>query len=269
MRATLDRVAAAADDTLLLVSTRFAAFVAGCALACTVLVGCGGGGKSPSAGASSAAATATSATVTSRATNAGGVAGLAGIQRRPTANNPCPPPSAASEPQTPQVPSATTPCFDVEMRALWRGIRANSLSAAMPAFFPERAYVQVKAIADPEGDYTSRLVYEYRLDIAAAHALLRADAASSALVGSNVPSAYAHWVPPGACYNAVGYYELPNARLIYREHGDTQSLGIASMISWRGQWYVVHLGAVVRQGASGVVDDPSLGTGSSSPSSTC
>jgi len=268
MRATLDRVAAAADDTLLLVSTRFAAFVAGCALACTAPVGCGGGGKSPSAGASSAAAISTSATVTSPATNAGGVAGPAGIQRRPTAN-PCPSPSAASGPQTPQVPSATTPCFDVEMRALWRGIRANSLSAAMPAFFPERAYAQVKAIADPEGDYTSRLVSEYRLDIAAAHALLGADAASSALVGSSVPSAYAHWVPPGACYNAVGYYELPNARLVYREHGETQSLGIASMISWRGQWYVVHLGAVVRQGASGVVDDPSLGTGSSSPSSTC
>jgi hypothetical protein len=155
------------------------------------------------------------------------------------------------------------------MGALWRGIRANSLSSAMSAFFPERAYVQVKAIADPEGDYTSRLVSEYQLDLAAAHALLGAGAASSELVGLSVPVSYAHWVPPGACYNAVGYYELPNARLVYRERGEIQSFGIASMISWRGEWYVVHLGAVLRPGAAGVVDDPSLGPGSSSPSSTC
>jgi hypothetical protein len=32
---------------------------------------------------------------------------------------------------------------------------------------------------------------------------------------------------------------------------------------------VVHLGAVVRSGATGAVDDPEIGAGSSAPSSTC
>jgi hypothetical protein len=41
------------------------------------------------------------------------------------------------------------------------------------------------------------------------------------------------------------------------------------MIAWRGTWYVVHLGAVTRSGYGGVVDDPSDGPGSSSPSLTC
>ena len=41
------------------------------------------------------------------------------------------------------------------------------------------------------------------------------------------------------------------------------------MISWRGVWYVVHLGEVLRPVVEGVVDDPSTGTGSSAPSSTC
>ena len=76
--------------------------------------------------------------------------------------------------------------------------------------------------------------------------------------------------PPGACYNRVGYYEVPNSRLVYREGDDEErSFGIASMISWRGVWYVVHLGAVTRRVTEGVVDDPSEGVGESAPSSTC
>jgi hypothetical protein len=130
------------------------------------------------------------------------------------------------------------------MSALWQGIRSGSVSAAMPAFFPEGAYAQVKAIADPRADYNNRLVHEFSQDIAAAHGLLGAGASSAQLVGVQVPSSYAHWVSPGACDNGVGYYEVPNARVVYRDGGQTSSFGIASMISWRGVWYVVHLGAV-------------------------
>jgi hypothetical protein len=83
-----------------------------------------------------------------------------------------------------------------------------------------------------------------------------------------VPESYAHWVSPGACYNRVGYWEVPNARVVYRLGGELHSFGIASMISWRGVWYVVHLGAVLRTGG-GVVDDPSTGVGQPVPSSTC
>jgi hypothetical protein len=155
------------------------------------------------------------------------------------------------------------------MTALWQGISAGSASAAMPAFFPEGAYAQVKAIADPRADYANRLVHEFSLDLGAAHGLLGGSAASAQLVGVEVPSSYAHWVSPGACDNSVGYYEVPNARVVYRVGGQTSSFGIASMISWRGEWYVVHLGAVTRGSDAGVVDDPSSGSGSSAPSSTC
>jgi hypothetical protein len=41
------------------------------------------------------------------------------------------------------------------------------------------------------------------------------------------------------------------------------------MISWRGEWYVVHLGAVLRSSNQGVVDDPEIGPGTSAPSTTC
>jgi hypothetical protein len=155
------------------------------------------------------------------------------------------------------------------MRALWTGVRSERLAPAMAAFFPEGAYLQVKAIADPAADWRERLVGGYALDLAAAHALLGTGAAQAQLLGVRVPSAYAHWVAPGVCYNRVGYWEVPNARVVYREGGAVRSFGIASMISWRGVWYVVHLGAVLRSGAGGEVDDPSSGPGVSAYSSTC
>jgi hypothetical protein len=155
------------------------------------------------------------------------------------------------------------------MAALWRGVRSGRLAPALAAFFPEAAYLQVKAIAHPAADYRTRLLGEYALDIAAAHALLGAGAASAKLVRVSVPEGYAHWVPPGACYNRVGYWEVPNSRVVYREGGQLRSFGIASMISWRGVWYVVHLGAVVRASSGGALDDPSAGPGVSVYSPTC
>jgi hypothetical protein len=153
------------------------------------------------------------------------------------------------------------------MRALWAGVTHNQVSRALPAFFPRAAYVQVKAIGNPGADWADRLVGEFRLDLTAAHSLLMGRPAE--LVAVRVPQGFAHWVDPNVCYNRVGYYEVPNARVVYRQAGELRSFGIASMISWRGVWYVVHLGAVLRAGEGGVVDDPSPGEGTSGPSSTC
>jgi hypothetical protein len=155
------------------------------------------------------------------------------------------------------------------MAGLWDGIVAGSASPALRAFFPRGAYVQLKAIGSPGSDWQNRLVGDYRLDIAAAHRLLGADAARARLLAVHVSPGYAHWVPPGVCDNSVGYYEVPNARVVYLEDGEVRSFGIASMISWRGVWYVVHLGAVLREGGGGVVDEPRSGPGEPVYSGTC
>jgi hypothetical protein len=155
------------------------------------------------------------------------------------------------------------------MNDLFSAVRTGSERLGISAFFPERAYAQVKAIADPASDFKERLLGAYRLDVTAAHRLLGAHAREAKLLAVDVPNAYDHWVEPGTCLNRVGYYEVPNTRVVYRENGQVRSFGIASMISWRGIWYVVHLGAVNRTGGGGVVDDPSTGAGSAAPSSTC
>ena len=155
------------------------------------------------------------------------------------------------------------------MSDLFRAVVTGSAPLAQAAYFPESAYLQLKTIYNAKSDYVNRLQADFALDIGAAHALLGSDASTATLLEVTAPAGFGHWVPPGVCDNDVGYFELPNARVVYQEDGQTRSFGIASMISWRGVWYVVHLGAILRSSDEGVVHDPSVGPGISESSSTC
>jgi hypothetical protein len=172
-------------------------------------------------------------------------------------------------PQTGAFPSTSDPSFTAKMEDLWNGVSGGTSQSTVPAFLPEAAYIQLKAIGNAQADYTGRLVTEYEDDVIAAHALLRSSASAASLISVNVDSGFSHWVPPGTCYNRVGYFEVPNSRIVYAADGQVSSFGIASMISWRGEWYIVHLGAVLPSGSGGEVDDPQSGPGSPAYSSTC
>jgi len=151
------------------------------------------------------------------------------------------------------------------MADLWRGIVTDSLEAAMPAFFPRSAYIQVKAIGDAAADYRDRLVAGFKLDLRAAHELLGPDAARERFLSVSVPEQWA-WIPPGSCSNRIGYWHAPGSRLVYREDGQVRSFGIFSLISWRGEWYVVHLSSY---SSPGTVDHPSTGRGAYGPPGGC
>jgi len=172
-------------------------------------------------------------------------------------------------PQTSDVPNANSAQFQSEMAALWQGVVTGTEQPALPAFFPESAYLQMKTFQDPRGDYTGRLLYDYGADLAAAHGLLGAHASTATLSQVLVPTQYEHWIPTGTCNNRDGYFEVAHSRVVYQEDGQTRSFGIASMISWRGEWYVVHLGTVLRSSDQGVVDDPETGPGTSVDSFIC
>jgi hypothetical protein len=171
--------------------------------------------------------------------------------------------------QTMALPSARTRVFNAEMKDLWAAVVADRPAFAIDAFFPLTAYRQVKAIADPTTDWHNRLFGDFRLDVAAAHQLLGPGARKARLVKVIVAEAEASWIVPGVCFNGVGYWHVAESRVVYREHGQLRSFGIASLISWRGRWYVVHFGAVLRNATVGVVDQPLLGTGTAGPNSGC
>jgi len=169
-------------------------------------------------------------------------------------------------PQTTVLPSSGTSRFHARMASLWRGIVRDSAVTARPAYFPASAYLQVKQIPDPAADYRDRLLANFRADIHAAHLLLGRAASTAKLVAVRVPREWA-WITPGYCANRVGYWHAPGSRLLYREGGQLRSFGIFSLISWRGEWYVVHLAVYDRPGT---VDDPSAGAaGSFGPAGGC
>ena len=176
------------------------------------------------------------------------------------------PANAGKLPQTGALPKTNGTAFNNAVHDLWLALTTGDPSYAKPAFFPEKAYAQVKAIADPVADWQGRLWLDFTLDLAAAHKLVGKDAK---LVKVVTPTQYAQWIPAGSCSNSTGYWHLPGSRLVYRTGGVTHSFGLASFISWRGDWYLIHLGALVRGGAYGIVDDPETGPGVPGPPGGC
>jgi hypothetical protein len=116
--------------------------------------------------------------------------------------------------------------------------------SAIPAFFPRSAYEQVKDVADPAADWRHRLVAAFRKDIHAYHAALGDHPEEAKLVSLDVPEARARWVNPGEEWNKIGYFRVFGSKLRYTLDGSEHALDVKSLISWRGEWYVVHLAAI-------------------------
>ena len=175
-------------------------------------------------------------------------------------------PGAGDLPQTRAFPSADSVAFHHAMQDLWLAVTTGNARLALPAFFPRAAYQKLKAIDDPAADWDDRLWYDFILDVSAAHRVVDPDAR---LVRVIVAGYDASWVYPGVCDNSIGYWHVSGARVVYREHGQERSFGIASLISWRGVWYAVHFGAVLRSVVTGIVDQPAAGPGVPGPPGGC
>ena len=146
-------------------------------------------------------------------------------------------------PQTMDQPTTTDPQFQAGLAGFWRAVVTDDPTPAMPFFFPLSAYIQVKSISNPASDWQQRLVAAYQRDIHALHATLGSAASTAQLTGIDAPG-NAQWVPPGAEYNKGSYWRVEGSQGHYTVAGHTGSFPIASMISWRGHWYIVHLARI-------------------------
>lgn len=147
-------------------------------------------------------------------------------------------------PQTDEQPTASGATFTAGVNGLWEAIRQDRPELGLPFFFPQRAYLQVKAIGDPAADYQDRLIANFEEDVHSLHAQLGANATDAKLVGVDVPTDQAVLVQPGEESNKLTYWRVYGTTLQYENDGVSGSLPVTSLISWRGQWYVVHLGAI-------------------------
>jgi hypothetical protein len=160
----------------------------------------------------------------------------------PTTTAPASDPGAL--PQTDEQPTASGATFTAGVDGLWEAIKQDRPELGLPFFFPKSAYLQVKAIGDPAGDYQNRLIANFEDDVHTLHAQLGANAANAKFVGITVPNDQAVFVQPGEESNKGSYWRVYGTTLQYELDGQTGSFPVTSLISWRGQWYVVHLGAI-------------------------
>jgi hypothetical protein len=143
--------------------------------------------------------------------------------------------------QTDAFPSLTSVTYQDRIMMLWDAIVKDEPELAKPAFFPLVAYEQVKAIPKPAIDYERRLLKAFARDIHAYHQKLGKDPSLAKLVRLDVPEAKAKWMDPGSEGNKLGYDRVLDSKLVFTRDGKESTLDVKSMISWRGEWYVVHL----------------------------
>ncbi len=127
------------------------------------------------------------------------------------------------------------------MQDVWQAIVTGNTSDAFPAFFPMTAYEQIKALPNPAADYTDRLIPDFEQQLYSLHTSLGSNASVAQYVSTVVPSQYAVWVLPGVEANSGSYYRVYGTRMYYRVNGVTQYFTFLSLISWRGEWYIVHV----------------------------
>lgn len=144
--------------------------------------------------------------------------------------------------QTDQRPTSTSPSFQKRIDLVARAILSGEVEPALPAFFPLVAYQQVKDVAKPERDYKFRLLANFKRDLLEYHRALGAAAAESKFEGITVSEKDAKWMAPGSEGNRLGYYRVLRSRLRFTlPTGRSRDFELTSLISWRGEWYVVHL----------------------------
>jgi hypothetical protein len=145
-------------------------------------------------------------------------------------------------PQTEERPSVTAPRFQRRIQRLAAAIISGDVEKAKDTFFPLVAYAQVKDVQKPERDYRYRLLAHFERDIREYRKALGKQAEQAEFVGITVPEERAEWMKPGKEGNRLGYFRVLRSRLRFRlPGGKEQSFELTSMISWRGEWYVVHL----------------------------
>jgi hypothetical protein len=151
-------------------------------------------------------------------------------------------PDGTPLPQTDERPSVGTERFKQRMQLLADSIRTGDGQRARSAFFPLVAYAQVKDVQKPERDYRYRLLSHFDRDVREYHKLLGKDAESAQFLGVDVPEGRAQWMKPGKEGNRLGYFRVLRSTLRFRlASGAERAFELTSMISWRGEWYVVHL----------------------------
>ncbi len=151
-------------------------------------------------------------------------------------------PDGKALPQTEDRPRADSAALAQKLELLAEAIVKDDPAIALPAFFPVVAYEQVKDIAKPARDWKLRLVAAFERNIHEYHRAIGANVQVLKVTGLEIPEAGVRWMKPGSEGNRVGYFRVLRSKLrLETDQGKSLAFEITSLISWRGEWYIVHL----------------------------
>ncbi len=138
-------------------------------------------------------------------------------------------------------PELSTPGLEQHGRVLLDAIAKDDPELAKDFFFPRAPFTPLKDVANPDR-YWVQLYATYKRDIHEMHRKRRdwTGATFESLRLGSPPT----WVKPGDEYNKIGYYRTFNAKLRYTIGERKGVIDVHTIISWQGDWYVTHLGAI-------------------------
>jgi len=145
-------------------------------------------------------------------------------------------------PQLPDEPSDDSPLFRRRLRLLFDAIVHDDPERARAFFFPREAYEKVKAIAKPGRDWDKRLWKLFVRDVHRYHEQLGPEPSKATFVSFIPRTKRKKWMKPHTEGNNIGYWRMTRSKLEFLDgSGEERSLEITGLISWRGEWCLVHL----------------------------
>jgi hypothetical protein len=130
--------------------------------------------------------------------------------------------------------------FDPKAQRLLTALEKGSFAEVKDLFFPEAAFLELKAIAKP-ADYYSQLVKWYEQDFAREQARFKG---RGPLVFKAMKGGSCKWKAPQTEANRIPYWSCYRRKIELTAAGQSETLELRALINWGRQWYITHLGPI-------------------------
>jgi hypothetical protein len=130
--------------------------------------------------------------------------------------------------------------FDPKAQRLLSALEKGGFAEVKDLFFPEPAFLQLKAIAKP-ADYYSQLVKWYEQDFVREQARFKG---RGPLVFKAMKGGSCKWKAPQTEANRIPYWSCYRRKIELTAGGQSETLEVRALINWGRQWYITHLGAI-------------------------
>lgn len=130
--------------------------------------------------------------------------------------------------------------FDPKAQRLLTALEKGAFADVKDLFFPEAAFLQLKAIAKP-ADYYSQLVKWYEQDFTREQARFKG---RGPLIFKAIKGGSCKWKAPQTEANRIPYWSCYRRKIELTAAGQSESIEVRALINWGPQWYITHLGPI-------------------------